>query len=164
MNALKVDGKRSSVFNAPGQSSRPIHMMRASAILALLMYALIGIDGTTVLCFGLDGHIAYESTAVGHLPAGIAQATESGDLTSVGAQHKSSHGPCVDPVMTGAQWKAPAEGDFFDHQLARVTSPAVGSAGVPLVACGHPGRRGFLSATEFRAPSVDALSTTVLRI
>lgn len=138
--------------------------MRVSAILAILAYALMGIDGTTVLCFGLDGHTAYESTAVDHLPAGIAQATESGNPPSVGAQHKSSHGPCVDPVMPGAQWKAPAAGDFIDHQLVRATCQAIGSAAVPFAVCAHPGRSGLLAATEFRAPSVDALRTTVLRI
>ena len=138
--------------------------MRASVILALLTYALLGIDGTTVLCFGLDGHIAYESTAVDHRLAGMAQSAESGTLASVGTPRESSHGPCVDPVVTGAQWKAPAAGDGSDHRLARTTTVAGGSAGASVAVCGHPGQRGRPATTEFGTSSVDALQTTVLRI
>ena len=138
--------------------------MKASAILALLTYALMGIDGSTVLCFGLDGHVAYESTLVDHHPPGVARVIETGDFSLVRTQPKSAHGPCVDPIMMSAQWKAPKEGDFFTSPIAPAASPIVGSADARNAISWHSGRNGLVVTGASSAPVVDARRTTVLRI
>lgn len=136
-------------------------LTKAVALAMLLTLVGAAAAGSTVLCFGSDGHVSAEAEAGDHHPLGSVSLKHDPNANHVGNGDVAVHPPCLDVVLGFATesklGKHVAQNEFV---LPAVVMPRptcfVPSAIVSIEA--SPGNAAGLAA------SFASLSSTVLRI